>query len=132
MDSRQYGKNIPGCLNESARPSLSFGVGLFCCFGIPIGLVMAHPSRSPLTIALLCLCLCSLFLAPVFHVLGTAMPEVAEFDSELTEYEEDLLIAFGERSTFASAMTSGRGITRLNIHPASLSPAFLPPKHSSN
>ena len=95
-------------------------------------MIMLHPSRMPLAIVILCLILCSLFLAPLFHVLGTATAEIAEVDSELTEYEEELLFVFGGRFKFASALTSSLGTTRLNDHPASLSPAYLPPKHSSN
>jgi len=126
LDSRQDGRKIPGCLIESARPSLFLAL-VFFVFGSPIEMVMTRPSHSPFVIVILCLCLCSLFFAPLFGVLGTA-----EFDSDQIETEEDLLFDFGGHAAFMDALTSGLELTRLDVHPASLSPAFLPPKHSFN
>lgn len=94
---------------------------------MPIEMVISHLSRVLLTVLILCI-----GLGSPFSFQGAGMiAEGTDFDSDQTEFEEDAFFA-GENSAFTSETRLGIETGRLNVDPASLTPAFQPPRYSNN
>jgi hypothetical protein len=84
------------------------------------------------TLLTLCLCMVSVWTAPVFLGTGTPVIEFTDTDFDPLEFEEDLFLVNQGGDGIIHALNLRIGAIYLNMQPASLARVFSPPKHFSN
>jgi hypothetical protein len=89
-------------------------------------------SLTIFALLILCLCMVSVWIAPVFLGTGTPVIEFTETDSDPLEFEEDLFLVNQGTDGIIHPLNLRIGAIHLNTQPASLACVFSPPKHFSN
>jgi hypothetical protein len=89
-------------------------------------------SLTSITLLILCLCMVSVWIAPMFLGTGTPVIEFTETDSDPSEFEEDLFLVNQGAGGILHPLNLRIGAIHLNMQPASLARVFSPPKPFSS
>jgi len=89
-------------------------------------------SVAVFTLLILCLCMVSVWIAPVFPGTGIPVMEFTEADSDPFEFEEDLFLINQGAGGRIDPLNLKIGAIHLNTQPASLARVFSPPKPFSS
>jgi hypothetical protein len=89
---------------------------------------MSKQHNSVMILTILILCMVSVWIAPVLLGIGTHVMEFTEADSDMFEFEEELILADRGINGMIHTINFRIGGTYLNILPASLARVFSPPK----